>query len=160
MHLNLYLHLTSVYSSLTAKAIFLSAFSLAGLHDSKAAFIAFSFEQQPGSQAQQAFLVSEVFATVLATAFVLLDFGPQAATVVASALGAHEATFVEAALGAQVALVEAATALVPQEGLEAVEATFLQSEGLQLFKLAVLALLAFSPQKILHHSGEQHAGSF
>lgn len=54
-----------------------------------------------------------------------------------------------------------ATLTGEQEGVE--EATFLQSAGLQSAGLqfcncAVVQFVAFSPQKILHHSGEQLEG--
>lgn len=49
-----------------------------------------------------------------------------------------------------------ATLTGEQEGVE--EATFLQSAGLQFCNCAVVQFVAFSPQKILHHSGEQLEG--
>ncbi len=123
------------YSSFTAKAIFFTSFALAGAQLFKAALETLFSLQQPGIHAQQADFEVVLLATVLATAVEAAALGVQEveATVEAAALGAQEEAF-------------------------AVEATFLQSEGLQSFKLAVLQLVAFSPQKILHHSGEQQAG--
>lgn len=99
-----------------------------------------AFVQHPGIQEQHSLWLSDLFATVFATAF-----EPQE--------GFELTTFEE-----QAGLLLTVFAVAFEEQAGFVSATFLQSAGLQFFNSAVEQFFALSPQKILHHSGEQQGG--